>query len=60
MLREGTVHAIEKGFDYSVLLTVWLAPLRRLNAPPETTLNGAAVDAVPLRVPLPPFVTVNG
>src|SRR2546426_240706 len=40
--------------------TVWLDPAARPNEPPETTLNGAAMDAVPLRVPPPMFVTVKG
>src|SRR5205807_7425698 len=41
--------------------TVWLAPGGRLNAPPETTLNGgpASLEIVPLAVRPPRFVTVN-
>jgi hypothetical protein len=39
--------------------TVWLAPPERLNDPPETTLNGTAVDAFPVSVPPPVFVTVS-
>jgi hypothetical protein len=39
--------------------TVWLAPPARLKDPPVTTLNGAVVDAVPVSVPPPVFVTVN-
>src|SRR2546428_8875989 len=39
--------------------TVWLVPAVRPNEPPETTPNGAAMDAVPVSVPPPEFVTVN-
>src|SRR3989442_13568503 len=39
--------------------TVWLDPAARPNEPPETTLNGAAMDAGPLRGPPPMFVTVK-
>src|SRR2546428_135697 len=38
---------------------VWLVPAVRPNEPPETTPNGAAMDAVPVSVPPPEFVTVN-
>src|SRR5438093_10637100 len=38
---------------------VWLAPAPRLNEPPEMTLKGAALDAVPVRVPPPVLVTVK-
>ena len=42
-------------------MTVWLAPGARVNEPPETTLNGAVVEAAPLTVLPDPagFVTVN-
>src|SRR2546427_1745445 len=40
--------------------SVWPAPAARPKEPPEPTLNGAAMDAVPLRVPPPMFVTVTG
>ena len=39
--------------------TVWLAPGKRVNEPPEATLNGAPVDAVPLSVLPPVFVTAR-
>src|SRR5438876_864513 len=39
--------------------TVWLEPAPRLNEPLEMTLKGAALDAVPVRVPPPVLVTVK-
>jgi len=39
--------------------TTWLAPAPRLKEPPATMLKGADVDAAPVKVPSPVFVTVN-
>ena len=38
---------------------LWIAPAARLNEPPETTLNGAVVETVPLSVLSPGFMMVN-
>jgi hypothetical protein len=40
-------------------ITTWLAPAPRLKAPPETMLNGAEVDASPVRFPPPVFWMVK-
>ena len=38
---------------------VWLEPAGKLNAPPDTIMNGAGTDAPPVSVPLPVFCTVK-
>jgi hypothetical protein len=39
--------------------TGWLAPAARENDPPDTTLNGAPTAALPDKVELVVFLTVN-
>lgn len=40
-------------------VTVWLWPAPRLKEPPETTLKGALVVALPVSVPPPVLLTVK-
>ena len=58
-LKEAVLAKLPAAVGLKRATAVWLAPAPRLNEPPEMTLKGAALDAVPVRVPPPVLVTVK-